>query len=43
MGRAHIDDQETQRANLGYIRTAMKAPMLSREEEQALAIAWRDK
>ena len=43
MGRAHIDDQETQRANLGYIRTAMKAPMLSREEEQALATAWRDK
>ncbi len=43
MGRAHIDDQDTQRANLGYIRTAMKAPMLSREEEQALATAWRDK
>lgn len=43
MGYAHIDDQATQRANLGYIRAAMKAPMLGREEEQALAIAWRDK
>ncbi len=42
MAYAHIDDQATQRANLSYIRTAMKAPMLEREEEQNLARAWRD-
>ncbi|MES2729382.1 MAG: RNA polymerase factor sigma-32 [Pseudomonadota bacterium] len=42
MGRAHIDDKSTQRANLGYIRNAMKTPMLSREEEQLLARQWRD-
>src|SRR5580658_1448217 len=39
---AHIDDLETQRANLGFIRTSMTAPLLSRDREFALATAWRD-
>jgi len=40
---AHIDDAHTQRANLDYIRGAMDEPMLERDHEQDLAIAWRDK
>lgn len=40
---AHIDDMETQRANMGYIRTSMNAPMLEREHELELARRWRDK
>lgn len=39
---AYIDDQSTQRANLNYIRQSMNTPLLDREEEQALARAWRD-
>lgn len=39
---AHIDDVETQKANLDYIRTAMKEPMLEKDEEQELAVRWRD-
>ena len=39
---AHIDDPETQRANLAYIRQTMSIPLLSREHEQALSIRWRD-
>jgi len=39
---AYVDDPETQRANLSYIRASMRAPMLSREEEQMLARRWRD-
>ncbi|KZD09085.1 RNA polymerase factor sigma-32 [Oceanibaculum pacificum] len=39
---AYIDDPETQRANLTFIRTSMKEPLLSREHEQDLAIRWRD-
>ncbi len=39
---AHIDDPQTHRANLSYIRTAMEVPMLSKEDEQAYARAWRD-
>ena len=39
----YIDDQETQKANLGYIRNAMDAPMLEREHELELARKWRDK
>jgi len=39
---AHIDDPETQRANLAYIRRSMNAPLLSREHEQDLALRWRN-
>lgn len=39
---AYVDDQNTQRANLSYIRQSMNTPLLEREEEQALARAWRD-
>lgn len=39
---AHIDDPETQRANLSFIRASMKVPLLSREMEFALARRWRD-
>jgi RNA polymerase sigma-32 factor len=40
---AHIDDIETQKANLDYIRNAMNAPMLERAYELDLARRWRDK
>ncbi|MCB9978617.1 MAG: RNA polymerase factor sigma-32 [Rhodospirillales bacterium] len=39
---AHIDDPRTQRANLDYIRSAMKAPMLERDFERDLAVRWRE-
>ena len=38
---AHIDDSATQRANLGFIRASMRAPLLSRAHEFALARRWR--
>lgn len=38
----HIDDPATQRANLGFIRAAMRAPLLSRSHEFALARRWRE-
>lgn len=39
----HIDDPQTQKANLEYIRTAMDTPLLAREEELELARRWRSK
>jgi len=39
---AHIDDPETQRANLAFIKASMKVAMLSREREFELARRWRD-
>lgn len=39
----HIDDQQTQQANLKYIREAMDEPMLEKEHELSLALRWRDK
>ena len=39
---AHIDDPETQRANLCFIKAAMKVPMLSRGDEFDLARRWRE-
>lgn len=39
---AYIDDQQTQKANLSYIRSSMSEPMLEREHEQELARRWRD-
>ncbi len=38
----HTDDIDTQRANIGYIRTSMTVPLLSREQEFDLARRWRD-
>ncbi len=38
---AHIDDPVTQRANLDYIKTAMREPLLERADEFALAERWR--
>ncbi|HWI25458.1 MAG TPA: RNA polymerase factor sigma-32 [Stellaceae bacterium] len=38
----HIDDTATQRANLGFIRTSMQTPLLSREREFDLARRWRE-
>lgn len=39
----HIDDPQTRKANLDYIRSAMDTPLLDREEELALARRWREK
>jgi RNA polymerase sigma-32 factor len=39
---AYIDDASTQKANLGFIRDSMDAPMLERSHEQDLARRWRD-
>jgi RNA polymerase sigma-32 factor len=38
----HADDPETQRANLGFIKSSMRAPLLSREHEFELARRWRE-
>ena len=38
---AYIDDAQTQRANLGYIRSSMDEPMLEREHEYILATRWK--
>jgi RNA polymerase sigma-32 factor len=40
MGR--VDDPETQRANLDFIKASMRVPLLSREHEFALARRWRE-
>ncbi|MDH3229043.1 MAG: RNA polymerase factor sigma-32 [Alphaproteobacteria bacterium] len=39
---AHIDDPKTQRANLNFIKTSMKEPLLAREHEFELARRWRE-
>lgn len=38
---AYIDDPETQKANLRYIRSSMNEPLLTREHEHDLATRWR--
>lgn len=38
----HVDDQNTQKANLQYIRTSMNEPLLEREHEFDLARRWRN-
>lgn len=38
---AHIDDPRTQRANLTFIKTSMKEPLLTRDHEFDLAQKWR--
>lgn len=40
---AHIDDASTQRANLAFIKRSMRAPMLTRDREYELAVAWRER
>jgi RNA polymerase sigma-32 factor len=40
---AYIDDPETQRANLSFIKSSMATPLLSREREFELAAAWRER
>lgn len=39
---AYIDDPQTQKANLAYIKTSMDAPLLEKEHELDLARRWRD-
>lgn len=39
---AYLDDPETQRANLSFIKASMSQPMLSRDLEFDLARRWRD-
>src|SRR3954451_22430519 len=39
---AHIDDPETQRANLTFIKASMREPLLSRDHEFELARSWRE-
>lgn len=39
---AYIDDPQTQRANLAFIKASMREPLLSRENEYVLARKWRD-
>jgi len=39
---AHIDDPETRRANVSYIKSSMSEPLLEREVELELARAWRE-
>lgn len=39
---AHIDDPETQRANLTFIKSSMKEPLLTRDHEFDLAKRWRE-
>ncbi len=39
---AHIDDPETQKANLQYIRQSMNEPLLEKDHELDLARRWRD-
>lgn len=39
----YIDDPKTQQANLSYIKTSMKEPMLEKDHELDLARRWRDK
>ncbi len=39
---AHIDDPQTQKANLSYIRSSMAEPILEKEHELDLARRWRN-
>lgn len=40
---AHVDDGALYQSNLAYIRESMAQPLLSREHEQELALAWKEK
>ncbi len=41
-GMAYIDDPETQRANLSFIKASMREPLLTRDHEFDLARRWRE-
>ncbi|PWC55142.1 RNA polymerase factor sigma-32 [Azospirillum sp. TSO22-1] len=40
---AYIDDPETQKANLSFIKASMREPLLTRDHEFDLARQWREK
>ena len=40
---AYLDDPQTQKANMAYIRGAMAEPILEKDHELDLATRWRDK
>jgi len=40
---AYIDDPQTQKSNMDYIRHSMNEPILEKDEELKLAARWRDK
>jgi len=40
---AYIDDPDTQRANVAFIKASMKEPLLERDHEFDLARRWREK
>ena len=37
----YIDDPDTQRANMRYIKSSMKEALLERDEEKELALRWK--
>lgn len=39
---AHVDDGATYQSGLAYIRNSMAVPLLSRESEHELALAWKE-
>ena len=39
---AHIDDPQTQKANMDFIRTSMNEPLLEKDYEQELARLWHE-
>lgn len=39
---AHIDDPQTQKANITFIRSSMRQPLLDRDHEWDLARRWRE-
>ncbi|WP_445681686.1 RNA polymerase factor sigma-32 [Radicibacter daui] len=39
---SHVDDPQTQKANLGFIRASMREPLLTRDREFDLARRWRE-
>lgn len=39
---AYVDDANTQKANLGYIRSSMNEPLLERDHEFELAKKWKE-
>ncbi len=41
MAYAHLDSAQTQKSDLGYIRSSMNEPLLERGHEQELAVRWR--
>ena len=40
---SHVDDPQTRKANLDYIRSSMSTPILERDHEHDLAVRWREK